>query len=171
MLFRLLRIGLFGALLAGCEEVQTSGSDIESEAYDILNQIIEDNNLNFRQVCAEPIRPETIYREWAAEFHPDDLTFIQETQAELKGRQFEPDHLLAWSTQAHDWKPISIVTQDDSTFYSELSWPMFDRARTRAVVQFQSNANGMLSGEGSTVLYVRVKGRWKRWKVYDAWIS
>lgn len=159
-------------LVASCAQPKHDSPNIEEESYAILNQIIEDNDLRMSRICEKPLeRLEIVGKEWSSEFSPADITFIEQCQDSLSGRLFAPGKLVDWDIRAHDWSPIEIVQKDDSTFYDEISWPVFDLKREKALLHFVSSANGWLSGSGRKVLFVKVRGRWKRWKLYDTWIS
>jgi hypothetical protein len=172
-----MRNGLFTWLVvlclgAGCAPPKEKPLSIEEESYAILNQIIEDNDLRISRICVKPLeRLELLGKEWSSEFSPADAAFIQQCQDSLAGRSFAPGKLVDWDFRVHDWTPIEIVQADDSSFYDEIAWPLFDQKREKALLHFVSSANGWLSGSGRKVLFVKVRGRWKRWKLYDTWIS
>lgn len=145
---------------------------VKEEAYVILNALIEDDQLFLNPLCAVPLgQLELEHEEWTSEFDPRDREFMRRCQDSLTEELFEAGELVSWDMRHHEWTPLQIVPENDTTFYAEVSWPMFDEKREKALVHFVFNANGMLSGSGRTMLYVKTKGRWKHWKVYASWIS
>lgn len=166
-------LALAAGLVVGCSpEREEVPRGIEAEAYAILNDIIEDNALlAITTLCEEPIRLDVDNERWSEEFTAEDIEFVRQCQDSLASRLFVPGRITSWVPRKRDWMPATVVHEDDSTFYDEMSWPLFDLKREKALVSFVSNANGMLSGSGRTVLFVKVRGRWKQWKVYGSWIS
>ena len=85
----------------------------------------------------EPLPLDFIGEEWSSEFTPADIQFIEECQDALKDRRFSTGELVVWAPKNKDWKPVQVVPRSDSTFYDELSWPVFNEKRDLAVVNFR----------------------------------
>jgi hypothetical protein len=116
--FKLSIIGTAAILLTlGCTSHSEPAQGVEAEAYSILNEIIEDNNLGTGPLCEEPLPLDFIGEEWSSEFTPADIQFIEECRNSLKDRHFSTGGIVVWSPRNKDWKPVQVVPRSDSAFY------------------------------------------------------
>ncbi len=140
----------------------------KNEVYQILNEIIADDSLRLYTVCWQ-------FDNLAVSndhgFSDLDKRFIDKQKIVFENFKIEPNKLKSYSRKQKKFDFIEIDTTCNAGIINRLSFPLISADRQRVVIENTEDCHCMLGGQGSTVLYVKHNGHWKKEKSFDRWIS
>jgi hypothetical protein len=141
-----------------------------AEVYKILNEIIADNNIQLDVVCAS-VYTLPISGEWSSEFTSKDQTFIKDQQKVFKDFKLESHKLKSFWPRTGKFIDVVIDETCKSGILDKLSFPIVSADRQKVLLEIGEDCNCMLGGYDEKILFIKVKGHWKRSKWYDYSIS
>jgi len=140
----------------------------KDEVYQILNEIIADDSLRLYTVCWQfdnlPVSNDYGLSD-------QDKKFIDKQKAAFKDSKLEPNKLKSYSRKKRKFDFIEIDTTCNAGIINRLSFPLISADRQRVVIKNTQDCHCMLGGQGSTDLYIKHNGHWKKEKSFDQWIS
>ncbi|CAM3989960.1 DUF4829 domain-containing protein [Flavobacterium jumunjinense] len=162
----------------------------ENEVYKFLNEIysenasIENDSLKFRKLmCFSIPHSETLVN--LIDELPDSIVNIEnkihlKNQICTKTKLWDKDQLKkCWVLTPSDLKKIEETENDDywenyrklfGSGKSSNSIPIFNKSKTVAIIQIESQGDYLL-GHESIIVYLRKNGKWKFYKEELLWIS
>ncbi len=140
----------------------------KDEVYQILNEIIAKDSLRLYTVCWQfdnlPISNDHGFSE-------QDKKFIDEQKVIFKNFKIEPNKLKSYSKKKKKFDFVELDTTCNAGIINRLSFPLISADRQRVVIEITEDCHCFSGGQGSTYLYIKQNGHWKKEKDIDQWIS
>lgn len=144
----------------------------ESKKYELLNEIISDDQLLLSKIC---IKSEVIERlnDGLNDFillEQLSLNFQKIMQTE---HQFKAGKIQYYNRRLHKVDHSTIISKCDRQheMLTKLSLPLVAPDRQSVIIKITEDCNCMLGGQSGTYLYQKSNGKWKRVKMLEGWIS
>lgn len=143
----------------------------ENKKYEILNEIIRDNNFTFDKVCKKA-KTITVFENNTGEFSIFDQLYVF-TQKTLQGQYELKEGKIFYYTYNSEKRTAPIVDSCDRKldFVYKISLPVVSSDNTTAMINITQDCNCMLGGYGGTFVFRKENGKWKQIKSYNEWIS
>ena len=144
----------------------------KDEKYEILNEIIKDDELPLSKVCSKSDKIEIF------ENNLNDFTFFEQlsvnfqkiTQIEC---HFKSNKLQYVNRKTNKNKYCEIIPNCDKEYEMlyKISMPIVSPNKQTVIVKITEDCNCMLGGQSGTYLYKKINGKWKVIKTLSGWIS
>lgn len=144
----------------------------ENEKYEVVNEIIKDNNFYFDKICSKSIKID-VSIDNIPEFSLIDKLAINVQNLTQSTYEFKPNKLQYFDSRANKTKYTKIAPDCsiENDFLYEISMPVLSLDKKTAIIKIVENCNCLLGGQGGTYLYKKINGKWKRIKSFNNWIS
>ncbi|WP_396198887.1 hypothetical protein [Flavobacterium sp.] len=144
----------------------------ESEKYEILNEIIKDDELALFKICTKSDKIEIF------ENNLSDFTFLEQlsvnfqklTQTEHK---FKSEKIQYFNRSLNKIEFCEIIPNCDKQheIHYKISLPIVSPDKQSVIIKITEDCNCMLGGQSGTYLYKKYDGKWKRIKTLNRRIS
>lgn len=144
----------------------------ESKKYEILNEIIKDDELALFKICNKSNKIEIF------ENNLNDFTFLEQlsvnfqklTQTEHK---FKAEKIKYFNRRLNKMEYCEIIPNCDKQYeiLYKISLPIVSPDKQSVIIKITEDCNCMLGGQSGTYLYRKINGKWKRIKTLNGWIS
>ena len=144
----------------------------ESEKYEIINEIMKDDQLPLFRICRRSDKIEIL------EDNLSDFTLLEQlsvnaqkfTQSE---HEFENGKFQYFdrSSNKTEYSEISQKCEKQHETVYRISFPIVSPDKQSVILKITEDCNCMLGGQSGTYLYRKIDGKWKRVKTLNGWIS
>ena len=144
----------------------------ENKKYEILNEIIRDNELTLFKICSKSDKIEIF------ENNLNDFTLFEQlsvnfqklTQMEY---EFKSNKIKYFNRRLSKTEFCEIIPNCDREYeiLYKISLPIVSPDKQTVIIKITEDCNCMLGGQSGTCLYKKVAGKWKRIKTLSGWIS
>ena len=164
------KIVFVSIILLGCYYLYSFTSD--NKKYEIINEIIRDNNLHLNKICSKSEKIE-IFKNNLNDFtllEQLSVTFQKITQTE---DVFEPNKLKYLNLESNKTASCEVITNCDNKheIIYRISMPIVSPDKESVVIKIIEDCNCLLGGQGGEYLYKKINGKWKKIKSFNKWIS
>jgi hypothetical protein len=144
----------------------------ENEKYEILNEIIKDDNLTISKVCAKSDKIEIFENNLNdfAWFEQLSVNFQKLTQMECDFKSNKLQYLNR-KTKKNKYSEIIPNCGKEYEMLYKISMPIISPDKQTVIIKITEDCNCMLGGQSGTYLYKKNNGKWKLIKTLSGWIS
>jgi len=144
----------------------------ENKKYEILNEIIKDNDLYLPIVCTEPSKieiPENNLNEFDF-FSQLSVNFQKLTQF---GFSFKPNRIKYFNKRQNKlvFSETKAECENEHEFIYKISEPIISPDKKTVLLKITEDCNCMLGGQSNTFIYKKIDGKWRYKKTIRGWIS
>lgn len=144
----------------------------ETKKYEILNEIIKDNELTLFKICSKSDKIKIF------ENNLNDFTFFEQLSVNFQKllqieHTFKSNKIKYFNPRLNKTEFCEIIS-DCSKEYEmlyKISLPIVSPDKLSAIIKITEDCNCMLGGQSGTYFYKKVDGKWKRTKTLSGWIS
>lgn len=164
------KILILSILLLGCYYWYSFTS--KDHKYEILNEIIRDDELMLSEICAQSIKIEVF------ENNLSSFTFFEQLSVNFQKLtqttpEIEEDKVKYFNRRLKKAEFSNILTncnEADGIFYM-ISMPIVSPDKQTVLIKITEACNCLLGGQSGTYIYKKVNGKWMRTNMISGWIS
>lgn len=144
----------------------------ENEKFEILNEIIKDDQLTLFKICSEPVKI-NFSKENSKRFSSLERLAIQFQNFFPQSSEIRNYNIQYFNKRVNKFKAVEIVKKCDAKYeiIYKISIPIVSPDKKKVLIKITEDCNCMLGGQSGEYFYQKINGKWKRIKVYDEWIS
>lgn len=144
----------------------------ENQKYEILNEIIKDNDLTLFKICSKSDKIKIF------DNNLNDFTLFEQLSVNFQkmtqiNYDFKPNKLKYFNGRIKKYEYSEIISScgKENEMVYRISMPIVSPDKQTVIIKITEDCNCMLGGQSGEYLYKKISGKWKRIKSFNAWIS